>query len=91
MIINKMINNEQTLIVIQEAPEPEEDVPMLPAATTTTTAPADTTSDAADFDDDADFALATLNNADEQRRPRNRKKADPMSRILGLNPNFATE
>ena len=78
MIINKMIN-ENTLIVIQEAPEPadEGDVPMLP--------------DAGEGDvDDEDTALA-LQAAEEQKKKRKRKKPDLMERILGINPNFAHE
>jgi hypothetical protein len=78
MIINKMIN-ENTLIVIQEAPEPadEGDVPMLP--------------DAGEGDvDDEDTALA-LQAAEEQNKKPKKKKPDLMERILGLNPNYAHE
>jgi DNA replication licensing factor MCM6 len=79
MIINKMINTEQTLIVIQEAPVPadEEDVQMLPSAA----------GDAGD-DDAEDTALALR--ATEERK-RRRKKPDLMERILGLNPNYSHE
>jgi len=79
MIINKMINTEQTLIVIQEAPVPadEEDVHMLPSAA----------GDAGD-DDAEDTALALR--ATEERK-RRRKKPDLMERILGLNPNYSHE
>jgi hypothetical protein len=78
MIINKMIN-ENTLIVIQEAPEPadEGDVPMLP--------------DAGEGDvDDEDTALA-LQAAEEQKKKPKKKKPDLMERILGLNPNYPHE
>ena len=78
MIINKMIN-ENTLIVIQEAPEPadEGDVPMLP--------------DAGEGDvDDEDTALA-LQAAEEQNKKRKRRKPDLMERILGINSNYARE
>ena len=78
MIINKMIN-ENTLIVIQEAPEPadEGDVPMLP--------------DAGEGDvDDEDTALA-LQAAEEQKKKPKKKKPDLMERILGLDPNYPHE
>ena len=78
MIINKMIN-ENTLIVIQEAPEPadEGDVPMLP--------------DAGEGDvDDEDTALA-LQAAEEQNKKPKKKKPDLMERILGLHPNYPHE
>lgn len=76
MIINKMIN-ENTLIVIQEAPEPadEGDVPMLP--------------DAGEGDVDAEETALAL--TEEQKKKRKRKKPDLMERILGLNPNYAHE
>ena len=76
MIINKMIN-ENTLIVIQEAPEPadEGDVPMLP--------------DAGEGDVDAEETALAL--TEEQKKKPKRKKPDLMERILGLNPNYAHE
>ena len=78
MIINKMIN-ENTLIVIQEAPEPadEGDVPMLP--------------DAGEGDVDAEDTALALQAAEEQKKKPKKKKPDLMERILGLNPNFAHE
>ena len=76
MIINKMIN-ENTLIVIQEAPEPadEGDVPMLP--------------DAGEGDVDAEETALAL--TEEQKKKRKRKKPDLMERILGLHPNYPHE
>ena len=75
MIINKLIN-ENTLIVIQEAPEPadEGDVPMLP--------------DAGEGDEDTALALQA---AEEQNKKRKRRKPDLMERILGINSNYAHE
>jgi hypothetical protein len=76
MIINKMIN-ENTLIVIQEAPEPadEGDVPMLP--------------DAGEGDVDAEETARAL--TEEQKKKPKKKKPDLMERILGLHPNYAHE
>ena len=76
MIINKMIN-ENTLIVIQEAPEPadEGDVPMLP--------------DAGEGDVDAEETALAL--TEEQKKKPKKKKPDLMERILGINPNYPHE